>query len=424
MRITIQNVLALFDDSTLRQCSIYIESGKITSVDHAPEGFRAERTIDGRDRLLIPGLINAHTHSYMTVFRNWADDLKFHDWLFGKILPAEDKLTQEDCYWATQLGLMEMLSTGTTCLLDMYIRPNAAAEAVRDAGARAVLSRGLVGGEQSVGDRLLSAAIDEIQAWQNHENITFMLAPHAPYTCPPVYQREVAAAAKALGIGIHTHIAETRGEVEEIQEKYGKSPAVLMDEDGLLNEKTVAAHCVYLDDEDIALFTKRGASVAHNPTSNLKLACGIAPVPQMLASGVNVALGTDGSASNNSLNLFGDLRLSALLQKGTTGDPQAVTAREALRMATQNGAHALGLGDKIGKIAVGYQADLVLLDLSHPNMLPPNDPIAALVYSANGSEVVLTMVSGQIVYEDGHFPTIDTVRVRTEMERIVRRVLS
>jgi len=422
--ILFRDVLGLFYDESgqiaLRTASVYVAEGKIAGIDQPPAGFSAERTIDGAGKLLIPGLINSHTHSYMTILRNVADDLTFHDWLFGTILPLEEKLTPEDCYWGTQLGLMEMLSTGTTNFLDMFIFSHAAAEAVRDAKGRAVLSRALVSG--SPGEELLREAEAEIHRWQGDPQINFLLAPHAPYTCDPGYQREITALAEQLGVGIHTHISESQREVTEIWSQYGKSPVSLLAENGLLTERTVAAHCVHLDHHDIATLAECGVNVAHNPVSNLKLACGVAPVPKLRAAGVNVSLGTDGPASNNTLNLFGDLRLAAILHKGVSGDPQLITAAEGFEMATVNGAKALGLQGKIGQIAVGYDADLALLDLGRINMHPNTNPLAALAYSASGHEVKHTMVHGKVLYEKGEFTTMDRERILREVEAVCRRI--
>jgi 5-methylthioadenosine/S-adenosylhomocysteine deaminase len=287
----------------------------------------------------------------MTIFRNCGDDLKFNDWLFGRILPLEDKLTPEDCYWGTLLGFMEMLSSGTTAFNDMYIFTDTAAWAAAETGLRAVLSRGLSGGADDTagGEKRIRDAAAEIDKWKGRENIRFMLAPHAPYTCDAGYQREVAAEAARLGVPIHTHVSESVSEMETIREKYGCTPPELYDRTGLLTDKTVAAHCVYLTDSDIELMAKRGASVATNPVSNLKLANGVAPVPKMLEAGVNVSLGTDGAASNNTLNMIRELGLLTILHKGATGDPEAVGARRGLEIATKNGAKALGL-DNVGEI--------------------------------------------------------------------------
>jgi 5-methylthioadenosine/S-adenosylhomocysteine deaminase len=422
MKILIRDILAILPDGE-KVTSVLVEDGTIASVGDLPPGFKADKTIPGSGKLLIPGLINAHTHVYMTIFRNCADDLKFNDWLFGRILPLEDKLTPEDCYWGTLLGFMEMLSSGTTAFNDMYIFTDTAAWAAAETGMRAVLSRGLSGGadDRAGGEKRIRDAAAEIEKWKGHENITFMLAPHAPYTCDDGYQREVAAEADRLGVPIHTHISESLSEMETIREKYGCTPPELYDRTGLLTDKTVAAHCVYLTDSDIELMAKRGASVATNPVSNLKLANGGAPVPKMLEAGVNVSLGTDGAASNNTLNMVRQRGLLAILPTGATGDPEPVGARRALEIATKNGAKALGLGS-VGEIKPGMKADLAILDLDRTNLQPLNNPVAALAYSANGSEVETVMVGGKILMENRQYTTIDRDKVLYEVNRICERI--
>ena len=427
MSICIQNVLGLFHEPErgffTRKTEVYIAEGKITGIDKPPDGFTANRTIDGTGKLLIPGFINSHTHVPMTILRNTADDLKFHDWLFGRILPLEDKLTPEDCYWGTQLGIMEMLRTGTTCFLDMYFNIDEVARAVYDTKMRAVLSCSVMNSVEGVdGEALLKEAVELITRWRGKGNLDLMLAPHAAYTCDPEYQRLVAKTAKELDVGIHTHISESVREVEDIDAQYGKSPVALMAETGLLTKRTIAAHCVHLSDADILTLAEYGVHVAHNPISNLKLANGVAPVPKLRAAGVNVCLGTDGTASNNTLNMFGELKQVCVLHKGISGDPEAITASEGLELATSNGARALGLDEVIGKLEVGYDADLVLLSLDHPNMQPQNDLVSALTYAASGHEVELTMVKGEVLYENGTFPTIDTERVYQEVEQICKKI--
>lgn len=422
MNILIQDILAILPGGP-ETCSVTVQDGIITSVSAVPEGFVPDKTISGKGRMLIPGLVNAHTHVYMTVFRNCADDLLFNDWLFERIMPLEDKLTAEDCYWGTLLGYMEMLSTGTTASVDMYIFSDAAARAATESGVRAVLSRGLSGGADDVdgGKRRIREALAEIDAWKGHENLKFMLAPHAPYTCDLGYQREIAALARERGLAIHTHLAESLAEIETIRGRYNCSPIELADQSGLLTETTVAAHCVQLTDEDIALLAARGVSVATNPVSNLKLANGVARVCDLMKAGVNVALGTDSAGSNNSLNMFRDLSFLTLLQKGVLHDAQAVTAQEGFLMATKNGARAAGLHG-VGEIAVGMKADLAILSLDHPNMQPMNNPVAALAYSASGHEVETVMVGGKLLMENREFLTIDKERVLFEVNKVCERI--
>ena len=423
MKILVENILALLPQEA-KVCSVAVEDGVITAVGDRPEGFRPDKIINGSGKMLIPGLINAHTHSYMTIFRNCADDLKFNDWLFGRILPLEDQLTEEDCYWGSLLGIMEMLSTGTTSFNDMYIFINAQARAAAESGIRAVLSRGLTGGKDDPegGARRLDEAEREIRAWSGRENITFMLAPHAPYTCDEEYLRSVAEKARELGLGVNTHLSESLGEVEGVKNKYGCSPVEFYDRCGLLGERTVAAHCVHLSAEDMDLLARRGVSVAVNHASNLKLANGIAPVPELQKRGVSLCLGTDSAASNNSLSVLRELSLVTLLHKGSSGNPLAVTAAQGFEMATVNGAKALGLGGKTGEIRPGYFADLAIFDLRQPGITPLGDPVAALAYSGAGLSAHTVIVNGRVVLENGEFTTIDPQRVYFEVNRICARL--
>lgn len=428
MGILIKDILTILPDIErgfgVRQSCVYIEGDIIAGVGIKPPSFEEDKVIDGRDKLLIPGLINSHTHAYMTILRNLADDLMFHDWLFGNILPTEDKLTEEDAYWGTMLGCMEMLRFGTTCFSDMYIFTGSAARAACDCQIRAVLSRGLTGGEsdKAGGARRLNEALSEISAWKDRENLSFMLAPHAVYTCDFEYLHEIGTLAKEMRLGIHTHLSESIDEVADCVAEYGISPVELMDKAGLLGENTLAAHCVHLTPADIELLAARDTSVCTNPVSNLKLANGVAPVPRLIDAGVNVCLGTDGAASNNSLNMFRDLSMLTLIHKGVSRDALAVSAGTGLAAATVNGARALGLHGITGEIKVGLKADLVILGMTEPNMRPVNNPLAALSYSANGSEVETVIVGGKILLEKGQYKTIDAERVYFEIEKIRQKL--
>ena len=429
MNILIKDILAVLpksdgsQDFDTRTCSVYISDGVIASVSSAPEGFKADKTIFGAGKMLIPGLVNAHTHAAMTILRNCADDLLFDDWLFGRVTPLEDKMTADDIYWGTTLAIMEMLSTGTTSFIDMYTFMDDLTRAVDKSGIRAVLTRGLIGSadDPSAGETRLSEAFDAIENWKDHDRISFMLAPHAPYTCDEGFQRIVAHEAKRLNLPINTHISEGLAEIDMIRDKYGCTSVELMDRTGLLTDRTIAAHCVQVSDSDIDILAERGVCVVTNPVSNLKLANGVAPVPKMLKAGVKVALGTDGASSNNTLNMFRELTMLTLIHKGINHDALAVTAHEGFAIATKGGAAAMGCSD-IGEIKPGNIADLVILDLDCPNMQPVNDPISALAYSANGSEVETVMVGGRIVMENKDFLTIDSGRVYHEISKICDRI--
>ena len=362
MNTLFRNIKALLPspDSiyTIKDCNVYVQDDTISSICEAPSDFKADTIIDGKGKLLIPGLVNSHTHVYMTMFRNCADDLAFTDWLFNHIIPLEDKMTAEDCYWGSLLGYMEMLSTGTTSSLDMFVFPETAARAAEEAGVRAVLSRGLTGGadDKAGGERRLMEARDEIAKWRGKSSlITYMLGPHAPYTCDPGYLKEVSALSKELNLPISIHVAEGRDEIKTIRDRYDYTPAEYLDRVGILCDTTVAAHCVYLNESDIELFAKRGVSVATNPASNLKLGNGTAPIPKMLEAGVNICLGTDGTASNNTLNMFRELSLLTLLHKGATEDPTTISAAQGLKIATVKRSQSFGLKRYSWRYKAGHE---------------------------------------------------------------------
>lgn len=428
MNILIENIFTLLpcadskDGFTADVRSVYIEDGIISSISAKPEGFKAGKTINGSGKMLMPGLVNAHTHAAMSLLRNCADDLLFDEWLFKRIMPLEDKLDGSAVYWGTMLSIMEMLRSGTTTFIDMYYFLDDIARAVAETGIRAVLSRGLTcdADDPSVGEAKLREAIDVYKRW-NNERINFMIAPHAPYTCDDGFQREVALEARRYNLPINTHLSEGPVEIQTIREKYGCTPVELMDRTGLLSDTTIAAHCVQVTDSDIEILAERGVTVVTNPVSNLKLANGVAPVPKMLKAGVKVALGTDGSASNNTLNMFRELAMLSIIHKGVNRDALAVTAEESLLIATRNGAAATGVG-KIGEIRPGNTADLVIIDLDRPNMQPVNNPISALAYSTNGSEVETVIVNGKLLMENRELLTIDSEKVYFEVSKICERI--
>ena len=400
---------------------VYITGMRISGIDAAPDGFSPDRVIDGKGRLLSAGFVNAHTHAYMSVFRNFADDLEFSDWLFGHIMPMEDKLTGEDAYWGTLLSCIEMLKTGTTSFLDMHMFPHYPAQAVMDIGIRAVMSRGLVGEGDNEGGRLrIEQTVEDIEEFKNSDRIRFMFGPHAPCSCDDKYLEICAKTARDYGVGINIHLAESQNEIKQIRERYGCTPVELMEKTGIFENKTVAAHCVNLTDNDIALIKKYNVSAATNPISNMKLGNGFAPVMKLLDAGVNVCLGTDSDASNNNQNMINELNVLTLIHKGVHKDAQALSANTGYGIATENGARALGL--ECGAIEAGKLADLAVFDIETPWFYPRNDLIAALAYSATGSECVMTVVNGEIVMENGIVTTVDEKEVYAKCEEIINRV--
>lgn len=401
---------------TVEKKDVCIDGERITSVGEAPQGFVPDKVIDGTDKLVMPGLINLHTHHYMSLFRNIANDVPFQEWLFDNMMPREDRLAAQDCYWGTQLALIEQFRTGTTCFSDMYIVADEVTQAARDAGSRAYLGRGLIGDDEGDGGRL-KAALDEMERWSGDPLLKFTLDPHACYTCSAGYLKKIAKVAREKDLILHYHLSESDGEVQGIREKHGITPIAYSNGLGMFDQPIILAHCTKAEESDMENLAKPMVTVVTNPASNMKLGNGFAPVPQMLKAGVNVCLGTDGPASNNSLNLFRDMTILALIHKGVTKEPTVLSAQIALAAVTVNAAKALGREHELGQVAEGFLADLIILDLNAPELLPHNDIVSSLVYSAYGTEVETVMVNGRIVMEDRIFKTIDEERVRFEIKK-------
>lgn len=426
MGIVLKNISAILPDKDkdeVKETSIYIEGDRIAAIGEKPEGFTEDKVIDGRDKLVIPGLINCHTHSYMAFMRNVADDLSFMDWLFGTIDPIEQQMTDEDTYWGACLAIIEMMKSGTTCFNDMQMNIHQTTRAVKESGMRAVICRGLVGsGNDEAGQIRLKQAYEERDAVRDCDRLSFALGPHAPYTCDDGFMRIVSEEAKKNHMRIHVHLSESVSEIEQIREKYGCTPIEMADKNGLFDVPAIAAHCVQATDSDIDILKEKGVSVVTNPASNMKLGNGFAPVAKMLEKGVNVCLGTDGAASNNSLNMFHELSLLTLIHKGVNKTPQCISAREGFRIATINGAKALGLEKEIGTIEAGKKADLAILNLNTPSLTPRNNLIAGLSYSANGSEVETVIIDGKITMEDRKILTMDEELVYKKVNEIITRM--
>lgn len=426
MGIAIKDALVVLpqgEEDVIRETSLYIEGDKIASIGEKPAGFSEDKVIDGKDKLVIPGLINCHTHSYMSFMRNVADDLSFMDWLFGTIDPIEQQMSDEDTYWGANLAIIEMMKSGTTCFNDMQMNIHQTTRAVKESGMRAVICRGLVGsGNDEAGQMRLRQAYEERDAAKDCDRLTFKLGPHAPYTCDDAFLKIVAGEAKKENMGIHIHLSESESEISQIQEKYGCTPIALAEKCGIFDVPAIAAHCVQVTEEDIDILKRKNVSVVTNPASNMKLGNGFAPVAKMLEKGVNVCLGTDGAASNNCLNMFHELSLLTLIHKGTGRTPQCVSAKEGFRIATINGARALGLEKEIGSIEAGKKADLAILDLKTPSLTPRNNLIAALSYSANGSEVDTVIINGQITMEGRRILTMDEELIYDKIQDIIVRM--
>lgn len=426
MGILIKNIQMLVyakEGPTVRTDDIYIEGNQVLSIGEEPKEFNKEKEIDGTDRFVIPGLVNAHTHSYMSFMRNTADDLSFMDWLFGTIDPLEQKMSNEDAYWGANLAILEMMKSGTTCFNDMQMNIHQTTRAVKESGMRAVICRGLVGnGKDEAGQVRLKEAYEERDAFKDCDRLSFFLGPHAPYTCDEEYLKIVAEEAKKENMGIHIHLSESLSEMEGCYKTYHCTPIELANRCGIFDVPAIAAHCVNVNDSDLEIIKEKRVSVVTNPASNMKLGNGFAPVPKMLEKGINVCIGTDGAASNNSLNLFHEMNLLTLVHKGVSKEAQCISAKEAIQIATINGAKALCLEDKIGAIEEGKKADLAIINLKTPSFMPKNNLIAGLSYSANGSEVETVIIDGKITMENRQVLTMDEERIYFEMDKILEKM--
>ena len=386
--------------------------------------YDGEKDMTGR--LLLPGLINCHGHSPMVLLRGVGSDLSLQEWLFEKIMPIEDKLTAEDIKTGNQLALLEMLSTGTTSYSDMYFEPQTAVENALACGIKANISRPVQCFDKNESYAGNFRARESIQLFQDFHGagdgrVRIDFSVHAEYTCFEHIVGPYSADCKALGGRMHIHLSETKKEHDECVEKYGKTPAKWFYDLGTFDCPTAAAHCVFVTEEDMALMLEKGVSPIHNPTSNMKLGSGYAPIQRMLDLGLNVTLGTDGAASNNNLNLMEELHLAAVLHNGFHRDPTILKPAQLLAMVTRNGARLQGREDT-GALEPGKKADIIALDLTKPHMVPNFDPLALTVYSAQGSDVVMTMVDGRILYENGEFLTLDAEKILYEAKAAAKRL--
>ena len=412
-------------DDFYEQGEIAIEGDRIVSVGplgSAPTGFKPDRILNLQQDVVMPGLINTHTHAAMTLLRGYADDMPLMPWLEQKIWPFEAKMTAEDIYWGSALAVCEMIRSGTTTMVDMYLNEQETARAVLEAGTRAVLCRGMTGLDPKAASQALAENIELYQKYNDAGSgrIKVVFGPHAPYTCPTEFLKTVKQEADKLGAGLHIHVAETKAELTIIKEKYSTTPVRWLESLGFFGGHVIAAHCVYLDDEEIDIFKKYEVGVAHNPESNMKLNSGTAPITKMLAKGVTVGLGTDGTSSNNDLDMFGEMR-SASFQQKLLGSSEALKAYEVLEMATVGGAKVTGFSD-IGKLAPSYKADLISIDFSQPHFYPRFSIPSHLVYCARGSDVRTVMVDGKLLMEERQLLTMDQQRICEEVEKRAKRI--
>jgi 5-methylthioadenosine/S-adenosylhomocysteine deaminase len=376
----------------------------------------ANRRMDGRACLAMPGLVNAHTHAPMSLFRGLADDLPLKTWLEEHIFPAEGKWVDEEfVYRGTLLACAEMIRSGTTTLADGYFFEEQVARAVIQSGMRALLAEGILDfptPDSPSPDESLGRFERFIETYSNSSLIHPTLFPHTAYTCSPGLLEKCRKIAERNGVPLITHLCETRGEVEEVFKKYGRRPVDHLESLGILSPNLIACHCVWLTDEEMDLLARRGVRVVHNPESNMKLASGVAPVPELLARGVPVGLGTDGAASNNNLDLFQEMDFAAKLHKVHRLDPTVMPAGVVLEMATLGGARVLGMEKEIGSLEVGKKADVIVLDLNRPHLQPVYSIVSQLVYSATGADVRDVIIDGKFVMENRRLLTLDAEEIQ------------
>ncbi len=400
--ITMDGKMSQFENG-----SLVVKDGQIVVVGENADiekKYKAPEIIDGAGKLVMPGLINTHTHAAMTMFRGYADDIHLHDWLYEYIFPIEREfVTAENVTLGTKLAVAEMLRSGTTTFNDMYYFVDEIAKVVDETGIRAVLSKGLLDfpvpdsptpGEGMEKTRQL------IEKWDSHPRINVSVAAHAIYSCSPDLIINAKKIADEYGVSFNMHVAETLVEFDNIKQEHGHSPVTFLNDIGVLDENMIAAHCVHLTPEDIQLIAEKGVGVAHNPQCNMKIASGVAPIPELMSAGAKVGIGTDGPASNNDLDMFDEMRTTAFIHKLTSNDPTFMDAQTVVKLATVDGARVLGMEDQIGSLETGKKADIIILDLEKPHAHPLYNIYSLIVYSLKSSDVETVIIDGEIVMKN------------------------
>ena len=406
--------------------SLLIKNDLIAEISDEIDETNVDKIIDASGKILLPGLVNTHTHLSMTLFRGLADDLSLDSWLNDHIWPMEANLNGDYCYIGALLGAVELIKSGTTTFSDMYFYMEDVARAVEDAGIRAVLSYGMI----DFGDaEKREAEIEEnLQLFKSCNGmadgrIKVFFGPHSPYTASEDLLIKVRELADEYNMGIHIHVSETEKEINDSFDERGLRPFEYLEKIGFLGPDVVAAHCVWLSDEEIEIIKKHNVKVSHNPCSNMKLASGIAPVSKLIENDICVSIGTDGASSNNNLDLIEELKTASLLQKVSTLDPKVLTSDEAITMATIKGAEALGLENEIGSIEVGKKADIILIDINSANMVPDSSSLSSnVIYSANGSNVDTTICNGKILMENKKLTVLDEQEIYDKARKAIKEL--
>lgn len=422
MNILIENVkiLTMADGEVIKNGNIYIENEKIKKITNDKIDFSYDKKIDGKNYLAMPGFVNAHTHVGMSLFRNFSDDVELMTWLNEKIWPLEDKLIEQDVYWASLLSHAEMIMTGTTSFADMYYFEDQTIKALEKSKMRAQISRGL-----TLEDKDYTKIKENIDLFKKYENsqdgrINIAFGPHAVYTTDKNYLKEINKNAKKYKMPIHIHLSETKIENDECIKRFGQSPTEVFEECGIFENRTIAAHGLYLSDKDLDILSKYDVSVVHNPSSNLKLSSGFLDCTRVINKKINLAMGTDSSASNNNLSMIKEISLTSLVSK--YNNPQNLKAYDVLKMATINGAKALGLDEKIGTLEEGKLADIILIDLNNPNHTPQNNLISSLPYSTFDKDVSYVIINGDLVYDDKKFVYLNEKEIIKNAEKSFQKL--
>jgi len=429
MSILIKNatILAQNDKREQRHGDLYIEDQKIVQISDKPLSIEAEHTIDGKNKLVMPGLINTHTHIPMTLLRGYGDDMLLKDWLKKRIWPVEAKLDSKSVEAGTNLGLLEMIASGTTTFLDMYFFEDTTAKATEKAGVRGFLGFPIIdsGTPECPYNELFPKCESFIKTWKDNNLITPVIAPHGTYTCGPESLQKSKELSEKYDLLLHVHCSETREEVYDIQKKYGVRPVEQLKKYGLLSEKMVLAHCGWITKNEVLDVKNGGAKVSHNPVSNMKIGTGgYTPIPELLEANVPIGLGTDGAASNNVLDMFDTMKFCALVHKQHRWDPSILPAQTVVDFATIGGAACLGIKKEIGSIEEGKKADIILLDLHKPHFTPHYNLVSHIVYAAHGSDVCTTIVNGKPLMLDHTFLTLDYEKTLETAEKYAKELTS
>jgi len=416
--------------SVIENGAIAVKDGMIVAIGAEAQilgKYTAAETISGQHRAIMPGFVNGHGHSAMVMFRGMADDLALMTWLQNYIFPMEGRYVDEALIEAgTSLACYEMIESGTTSFVDMYFYPDVIARVIEKCGLRAIVSAPMID-YPSPGytgwDDSFKGGVDFAKRWKGkNSRITPALAPHAPYTVSPEHLKQAFDAARELDVPVSIHVAEDKAEVKTIFDKYGTTSIELLEKAGMLQHPTIAAHVVWPSESDIKKLANSKVGVIHNPTSNMKTGAGVAPIPAMLKAGVKVGIGTDGAASNNDLDMWPEMRFAALLHKGVSGDPTVVPAITALNMATKGGAEAAGFSADVGSLNVGMRADFIQIELDKPRLTPLYDIVSHLVYAANSSDVVTSVVNGKVLMKDRVVLSLDKEKVMAAVEEIAVKI--